>query len=166
MVMRVPPATGFLVPPESGHVNALRMLAKVTENQSRGALFIYERTLQPGAAVPRHVHASEDECSYVLPGAVHCVVGQQSFVATAGAYVVKPRGMAHECANQGAAPARLIELASPGSIEGFYRELAGLAGDPGGERAARRTAVEELSSRYGIRWAQAADPLTLRGQSL
>ena len=48
-MMRVPP-TGFLVPPESGRVNALRMLAKVTEIQSRGALFIYERTLQPGAA--------------------------------------------------------------------------------------------------------------------
>ena len=33
-------------------------------------------------------------------------------------------------------------------------------------QAARRAAVEELSSRYGIRWADAADPLTLRGQSL
>ena len=165
-MMRVPPATGFLVAPESGRVNALRMLAKVTEIQSRGALFIYERTLQPGAGVPRHVHASEDECSYVLSGAVRCVVGHESFVATAGAYVVKPRGIAHACANEGSAPARLIELAVPGSIEGFYRELAGLAADPGGEQAARHTAVEALSARYGIRWAEAADPLTPRGQSL
>jgi hypothetical protein len=64
--MRVPPAGGFLVPPGSGHVNGLRMLAKVTEGQSRGALFIYERTLQPGAAVARHVHDSDDECAYIL----------------------------------------------------------------------------------------------------
>lgn len=165
-MMRVPPATGFLVPPDSGRVNALRMLAKVTENQSRGALFIFERTLQPGAAVPRHVHVAEDECSYILSGAVRCVVGQESFVATAGAYVVKPRGIAHECANQGDTPARLIELSVPGSIESFYRELAGLAADTASEQAARRIAVEELSSRYGIRWAEPADPLSLRGQSL
>lgn len=165
-MMRVPPATGFLVPPDSGRVNALRMLAKVTEIQSRGALFIYERTLQPGAAVPRHVHGSEDECSYVLSGAVRFVVGQESFVATAGAYVVKPRGVAHECANEESEPARLIELAVPGSIDGFYRELADLAAGTGGEQSARRTAVEELSSRYGIRWAEAADPVSLRGQSL
>ena len=165
-MMRVPPATGFLVPPDSGRVNALRMLAKVTEIQSRGALFIYERTLQPGAAVPRHVHASEDECSYILSGAVRFAVGQESFVATAGAYVVKPRGIAHECANDGAMPARLIELSVPGSIEGFYRELADLGGGADGALAARRKAIEELSSRYGIRWAEAADPLTMRGQSL
>ena len=164
--MRVPPATGFLVPPESGRVNALRMLAKVTESQSRGGLFIYERTLQPGAAVPLHVHASEDECSYILSGAVHYIVGQESFVATAGAYVVKPRGISHECANEGSTPARVIELAVPGSIEGFYRELAEIAGYAGGEQAARRTAVEQLSSRYGIRWAESVDPLSLRGQSL
>lgn len=165
-MMRVPPATGFLVLPDSGRVNALRMLAKVTEIQSRGALFIYERTLQPSAAVPRHVHGSEDECSYVLSGAVRFVVGQESFVATAGAYVVKPRGVAHECANEESSPARLIELAVPGSIDGFYRELADLAAGTGGEQSARRTAVEELSSRYGIRWAEAADPVSLRGQSL
>lgn len=154
--MSVPPA-GFLVPPGSGRVNALRMLAKVTEIQSRGAFFIYERTLPPGAAVPRHVHASEDECTYVLSGAVRCVVGKQSFVASAGAYVVKPRGLAHECANDDSVPARLIELAVPGSIEAFYRELAGIpgtAGDAGTARAERQTAVNELSSRYGIRWAE------------
>lgn len=162
----MPPATGFLVPADSGRVNALRMLAKVTEVQSRGALFIYERTLQPGAAVPRHVHASDDECSYILSGAVSFMVGDESFVASTGAYVVKPRGIAHECANEGQAPARLIELAAPGSVEGFYRELADLAGGADGEQAARRTAVEELSSRFGIRWAEAPDPVTLRGQSL
>lgn len=156
--MRVPPATGFLVPPDSGRVNTLRMLAKVTESQSRGALFIFERTLQPGAAVSRHVHLSEDECAYVLSGAVRFVVGHESFTAGAGAYVVNPRGIAHECVNDSAAPARLLELAVPGRIEGFYRELAGLTADAGDEMAAQRDAVEALSLRYGIRWLNPSEP--------
>lgn len=152
--MRVPPAAGFLVPPESGRVNALRMLAKVTEGQSHGALFIYEHTLQPGAAVSRHVHSVDDECAYVLSGEVRCVVGHESFLATTGAYIVKPRGVAHECVNDGTAPVRLLELAVPGRIESFYRELASLAGNEGTATAAHRTAVDELSLRYGIRWLE------------
>lgn len=151
-MMRVPSATGFLVPPDSGRVNALRMLAKVTESQSRGALFIYERTLQPGTAVARHVHASDDECAYVLSGDVRCLVGHESFVASTGSYVMKPRGVGHGYVNDSSSPARLLELAVPGRIEGFYRELAGLVG--GGDAAGQRTAVEALSLRYGIRWIE------------
>ena len=149
-MMRVPPSSGFLVPPESGHVNSVRMLVKVTEGQSRGALFIYERSLQPGEVVARHVHVSDDECAYILSGEVRFVVGAESFVAAAGSYVVKPRGVAHECVNEGRAPAGLIEIAVPGRIEGYYRELAAIRNAAGEGSAAQQTAVDALASRYGI----------------
>lgn len=150
--MRAEPAGAFLVPAESGRLNRLRMLSKVTEAHARGSLFIFERVLQPGDGAPLHEHSEEDECTYVLSGEISCVVGRQSFLAAAGAYVVKPRGVPHRCANLSAAPAHVIQTATPGRIEAFYRELDELmriAGDRSDERGA---AVDALSARYGIRW--------------
>jgi hypothetical protein len=83
---------------------------------------------------------------------VRCVVGRESFVATAGAYVVKPRGVDHECVNDSRAPASLIEITVPGRIEGFYRELDALTVAAVDQPAEHHAAVQALSLRYAIGW--------------
>lgn len=151
--MRMQSGGGFLVRPESGHVNRLRMLTKVTESQSRGAFFIFERVLHPGDQVPLHVHAGEDGCTYLVSGELSYVVGGQSFVATAGSYVLKPRDTEHAWRNEAATAACVIEIAVPGGIEGYFRELDALSGHADVASSAYRAAVATLSVRYGIRWA-------------
>lgn len=149
------PSGSALVPAASGRVNRLRMLTKVTEARARGSLFIYERVVPPGGGVAVHAHTAEDECAYVLEGSLRYVVGRQSMVAAAGAYVVKPRGVAHGFVNDGPAPARVMEIAVPGHIERFYRELDELLRLAGPDALDDRAAVDALSRRYGIDWTRA-----------
>ena len=149
------PTGSALVPAESGRVNRLQMLAKVTESRARGSLFIYERVVPRGGRVAIHRHTAEDECAYVLEGSLRYVVGGQSLVAGAGAYVVKPRGVAHGFVNDGPSPARVMEIAVPGHIERFYGELDELLRLAGPDALHDRAALDALGRRYGIDWTDA-----------
>jgi quercetin dioxygenase-like cupin family protein len=77
-------------------------------------------------AAPAHVHENEDEYSYVLEGEVGFEIGDEVFTAGPGQLVAKPRGIWHAFWNATAAPARLLEVISPGGFEGYFAELAPL----------------------------------------
>jgi mannose-6-phosphate isomerase-like protein (cupin superfamily) len=71
-----------------------------------------------------HTHKHEDEWSFVLEGEVGVELGDEEFVARAGDLVMKPRGVPHAFWNAGDAPARLLEVITPGGFEGYFSRLA------------------------------------------
>jgi mannose-6-phosphate isomerase-like protein (cupin superfamily) len=112
---------------------------KASRQSTGGALSVFETSI--GAGPPLHVHDRDDECFYVLDGAlsVHC--GGEVFEAAAGSFVFLPRGRPHRFWAVGPA-ARLLLIAVPGGIEDYFREINAASSDH------ERTRIGE---RYGIR---------------
>lgn len=75
------------------------------------------------AAPPIHVHTREEECFYIIDGAITCYVGDEVIEVPAGAFIVLPRGVPHryELASE---EARLLNLCIPAGFENFYRALS------------------------------------------
>ena len=120
---------------------------KLYGDDTKGTFSIVEHPIEPGVLVPPHMHAHEDEFSYVLEGEVGAKVGDQEILATQGSYIIKPRGIAHTFWNAGANTARLLEIISPSGFEKYFAEMSeGLRGDgtPDAEK------IAEIVNRYGL----------------
>jgi quercetin dioxygenase-like cupin family protein len=148
-----PEANEVLIPPEKGvHLSVLDITHKVTAATSGGSLVIDEWGLPPGQIIPPHTHTREDECSYVLEGELTCYVGGEVVLATAGSYIVKPRGVPHAFYNAGIRAVRVMEILTPGeAFEGYfdgYEVLASRSTSDDEHEEAR----SELGKRYGITW--------------
>lgn len=78
-----------------------------------------------------HKHTKEDEFSFVLEGSVGARFGDEEVVAGPGHLVFKPRDEWHTFWNAGDAPARLLEIISPGGLEELFRWLDQLGGELG-----------------------------------
>lgn len=87
------------------------------------------------------MHDRDDECFYVLDGALSVRCGGEEFDAAAGSFVFLPRGRPHRFWAPGPA-ARLLLISVPGGIEDYFREINAASTDD------ERTAIGE---RYGIR---------------
>ena len=72
---------------------------------------------------PVHTHRNEDEWSYVLEGKIGVQVGDQTIIAGPGDLVLKPRGIPHAFWNPTDAPARFLEIITPGGFEGYFARL-------------------------------------------
>jgi quercetin dioxygenase-like cupin family protein len=68
---------------------------------------ICETTAEPGRLIPPHLHDTEDEFSYVIEGRIGVLIGDDEYLAEAGSWVVKPRGIPHTYWNPGPRRARL-----------------------------------------------------------
>ena len=113
-----------------------------------GRFSLVEHPLAPRAlGAPVHTHRNEDEYSLVLEGTIGIEIGGEAFEATAGDFVVKPRGIPHAFWNPTDTPARLLELIVPGGFERYFAELGQSLGRPGPPDLA---ALGELGSRYGL----------------
>lgn len=89
-----------------------------------GNLGVVEHLLAPRAiAAPMHRHTNEDEFSLILEGRVWFVANGEEHVAEIGDLVFKPRGEWHTFFNASDAPARLLELISPGGLEEAFRTM-------------------------------------------
>ena len=87
-----------------------------------GGFALVEHLLAPHSiAAPMHVHANEDEFSFILEGRVWAQFGDAEHVAEVGDLVFKPRGEWHTFWNASDEPARLLELISPGGLEEMFR---------------------------------------------
>jgi hypothetical protein len=72
-------------------------------------------------------------------------------VAPVGSYVLKPRKVPHALCNTGTEPVRVLEILTPGGLEGYfdeYEEIVSRAIDEDQRRRARA----ELGERYGVTW--------------
>jgi len=99
-------------------------------------------------AAPMHVHAHEDEYSYVLEGEVGVQIGDEVIYARPGDLVAKPRGVAHAFWNRTDEPARLLEIISPAGFERYFAELAPLL--PPQREAPDFEGLAALQARYGV----------------
>jgi hypothetical protein len=97
-----------------------------------GPAFVVHDLAPRALGSPVHTHRNEDEWSYVVSGEVGVRVADYTGIARPGDLVLKPRGIPHAFWNAGDAPARFLEVITPGGFEGYFAELGELfaAGGP------------------------------------
>jgi len=110
--------------------NGVELKAAGSETENRFGLV--EFTMEEGQPVtPMHIHHNDDESVYVLDGALTFYVGDESFDAEAGSFVLLPKGVAHGFrVKTGAGKAQITLLFSPGGTERFLVPTAN-AGEQG-----------------------------------
>ncbi len=112
--------------------------------ESGGGFSLVEHPIPPRSlCAPLHRHAGVDEYSFVLEGRMGALLGEEVVYAEAGELAFKPRDQWHTFWNAGEAPARVLEVISPGGFEHFFAELA--AGLAAGELN-----FADLEARHGI----------------
>jgi quercetin dioxygenase-like cupin family protein len=96
---------------------------KASAAETAGAFTLFEDSMVRGKATPLHLHPNGDETFYVLEGEllVH-VDGEEHMLGPQGTAVV-PRGVPHAFLVT-SETARVLCLQTPGSGEGFYREVS------------------------------------------
>ena len=112
---------------------------KASRQSTGGALSVFETSIDAGP--PLHVHDRDDECFYVLDGALSVRCGSEEFDAAAGSFVFLPRGRPHRFSATGRA-ARLLLIAVPAGIEDYFREINAASTDDEHTR---------IGEHYGIR---------------
>jgi mannose-6-phosphate isomerase-like protein (cupin superfamily) len=112
---------------------------KASRRSTGGMLSVFETSI--GAGPPLHVHDREDECFYILDGALSIRCGDEAFDAAAGSFVFLPRGRPHRFWAP-ARPARLLLIVAPGGIEDYFRQINAASTDD--ER-------HQIGEHYGIR---------------
>jgi quercetin dioxygenase-like cupin family protein len=93
---------------------------KATAEQTGGAFFAFEDTLEGGKTTPLHRHPDGDEISYVIDGEILVHADGQEHRAGRGAVIVTPRGVPHAFLVTSKS-ARLLFLQIPGTGDDFYR---------------------------------------------
>jgi len=122
---------------------------KLEAVETAGAFVVVEHPVAPGVMVMPHTHEREDEFSFILDGEIGVRIGDRIATATAGSYVLKPRGVPHTFWNATDRPARILEIISPPGFERFFRDAAALA-ELGA--SAEDPRWSELGERYGLRF--------------
>ena len=97
---------------------------KAAKKETGGAYALIETTIV-GDGPPPHIHSTEEEAFYVLEGELNVLVGERTVTATAGAFVLVPRGTVHTFSKAGTASAKTLTIISPAGFEKFFEEIAG-----------------------------------------
>ena len=96
---------------------------KVLGEETNGAYALLEGTVPPGnSRIEPHVHHNEEEAFYVLEGEALLQLGTRSVRATAGTFVLIPRGVVHSHRNVGTGPLRWLMLFSPPQMAHYFEE--------------------------------------------
>lgn len=94
----------------------------ITGKETDGALFMAEVFVPPAGGVPPHIHQREDESFVILQGRLTVQVGGKTLHASAGDYVLLPRGVVHSFRNDGDVDAKFLVVVTPAGIENFFAE--------------------------------------------
>jgi quercetin dioxygenase-like cupin family protein len=140
--------TGSMLLPGQGRALP-GIVFKVAAAQAAGSFSIVEHPYEPGVLIPPHVHEAADQVTYVIEGEVGIRIGDETFRAEAGAYVIKPRGLPHTHWNATRHPARVMEITTPGEFESFFDELGALLA---AGRARDAAALNRIGERHGTRF--------------
>jgi mannose-6-phosphate isomerase-like protein (cupin superfamily) len=94
-------------------------------DQTSGALALSDLTA-PGVfgGPPEHIHHHFEEMFYVLEGTLELLVADETVSASAGTFVIVPRGVSHKPFKLNSAPARWLEFFVPAGFEQFFEQLA------------------------------------------
>jgi quercetin dioxygenase-like cupin family protein len=96
------------------------MTLKATSATTGGAYALMEAEAPAGSGPPLHVHHREDESFWVLEGVLTVWCGDDVFTAAPGSYVFLPREIPHTFAVEGDRSARILSMATPGGLEGYF----------------------------------------------
>jgi quercetin dioxygenase-like cupin family protein len=135
-VVRAGDATPLL----TGPLGALLLAG--ARDTAGGVAFVVHDLAPRALGSPVHTHAREDEWSFVLAGEVGVEIDGTATAAGPGDLVLKPRGIPHAFWNAGDAPARLLEVITPGGFEDYFAALAEVLPD--------LSRVAELAQQYGL----------------
>jgi len=132
-------SAGYVLQPGEGTAGQDDPAVKASRASTDGAITVIDSDTTGGA--PRHVHAREDECFYVLDGTITVECGDDSWELGRGAFVFLPRGVPHAWDVLGER-ARLLIITAPAGLEEFLRELHAAESSP--PEVARRHGIEFL----------------------
>lgn len=128
-----------------GAMTAVRDRFMVEAHRSGGGFSLIEHLMpHRSLAGPLHRHSREDEYSFVLEGRVGAHFDGVEAFGDAGDLIFKPRGEWHTFWNAGDAPARILEIISPGGFEQAFRDMHAL-GD-----TLDAVSMAEIAARYGV----------------
>ena len=102
-----------------------KIIHKVSGEDTGGAYSMAEVHLE-GDGPPQHIHLAEDESFYIVEGEVKFLVGEKTFVAKAGAFVLVPKGTPHTFTRVEQKPAKFLVVYSPAGFEKFFDEAVDL----------------------------------------
>jgi quercetin dioxygenase-like cupin family protein len=109
---------------------------------------MFELLVPPGARVPPpHSHSNNEEILYVLEGTLRYSVDGEIRDLKAGERMYTPRGSVHAFSNPHDSSARALIILTPDIGAQYFRDVAEVAGAPGGPDPARMAAV---MTRYGL----------------
>jgi quercetin dioxygenase-like cupin family protein len=98
---------------------------KVSGQDTRGGLFIFEQVSLRKGGPPRHLHHSQEEWFFVMEGEYVFEVEQARMRLRPGDSLLAPRGIPHVWAYVGETPGKiLIGFQPAGKMETFFQEAA------------------------------------------
>lgn len=128
-----------------GAMTVVRDRFIIEAQNSGGGFSLVEHLMPPRTlAAPLHRHSREDEYSFVIEGRIGAHFDGVEVFATTGDLILKPLGEWHTVWNAGSAPARILEIISPGGFEQAFRAMhaLGTALDP--------PAMRRIAADYGV----------------
>jgi len=96
------PESSLIIPPQAGDAAGVAV---------RGARLVIQDWPAEGLGnevAPLHVHHADDEAWHVMSGALRFRIAENEVIASAGATVLVPAGVAHTFGNLGPEPSRFI----------------------------------------------------------
>jgi mannose-6-phosphate isomerase-like protein (cupin superfamily) len=111
------PIAIVLRPGEGVRVGNVEFLARTSDTPRFNCGII---DFAPGRELEGHVHPDEDDAFYILEGELTFVLGGEDVPAPAGTFVLVPPGVEHGFRNDGAEPARILNIHAPA---GFDRRI-------------------------------------------
>ena len=108
-----------------------RALLKAAAEDTGGRFALIEAVYAPGFPGPLpHRHREMLDCFYVVEGGLRFQLGEETRDMGAGSFVAVPPGTVHTFSNPFDEPARVLNLFTPGGLEGYLREMSALGRPP------------------------------------
>jgi quercetin dioxygenase-like cupin family protein len=114
-------------------------------------LFVFQRTLDPGASFGYHRHVQNDEVIFVHTGELTATVARQARQAPTGATIFVPAGAWMNLENRSAAPAVVLIVFAAPHMARYIRALGTPAGVP--QRALTDSLLQALAARHHVEFA-------------
>jgi len=126
---------------------------KALTEDTGGAFSLLEVTV--AMDIPRHIHQYADEAIYVLSGELGVDIEDRSYPATAGMFVLLPRGVPHALRKASDPPPRMLQISSPGGWEHYLEDL--FEAGPGvlTDGALDPVKINPIAAKFGIRYEEA-----------
>lgn len=136
----------LLVLPGEGVRSETHLVTKIHASRLGDDFSVMEGVMEPRSLLTPHTHDKEDQVVIVLNGELVFEVGGAGgdrFIAPAGSYVLKPRGVQHTFWNATDEAVRYIELSGGAGFQGFVDS----SNEHGAVVASLRSTVD-----YSMRW--------------